>query len=72
MARLAIVAVLVVLLVSFAAPTLLGQVEMLRDEVPEVFDRGAPGGQGSSQISTAELATVRRGIMTGRLRDLAD
>ena len=72
MARLVIVAVLVVLLVSFAAPALLGQVETLRDEVPEVFDRGAGSeGQGRSQISTAEFATVRPGITPRRLRELA-
>ena len=73
MAKLVIVAVLVVLLVSFAAPTLLGQGETLRDEVPEVFDRSAGAeGQGRSQISTAAFAPVRPGITPRRLRELAE
>ncbi len=71
MARLVIVAVLVVVLLAYAAPTLLGQVESLRDDVPEVFGRGSSEGQGRSQISTAEFATVRPGITPRRLRELA-
>ena len=72
MARLVLIAVLVVLLVAFAAPALLGQAQNLRDEVPAVLERGTGAeGQGRSQISTAEFATVRPGITPRRLRELA-
>ena len=68
--RLALLAVLVLVVFVVGAPVLLGQVPALRSKLPRFASEEEGGKQSAAQLSRAEFVEVAKGMTRAKLRAL--